>query len=246
VLIAYADESGHAADPKVDHFGLVGLVASAERWERFRTDWSAALAEFGVSALHMREFAHRLGPFRGWSEEQRRAFLSRLLAVVDELRPLIFGSVIALAAWRRLAEADQKRFVDPYFACAQEFAYLAAVHGYTVGQDRVRIVLSDTSEFRGRGRLLFEALTESRTMPPAIDSYAYAPMAEELALQAADLVAYEVVLGHDQVAKGATELRYPLQRLRAHDSFVRYIDDDYLGRQVQGVVGGLPFRERAD
>ena len=234
MLLAFADESGHAADPKVDHVGLVGLIAPEEKWMAFRDRWSAALADFGVATFHMREFAHRRGAFQDWPEERRRALLDRLLTAIEELQPTIVGSVISLRAWRALDPSAQRLFLDPYYACIQEFAYLAAVHGATVGQDDVQITLSQNSEFAGRGKLLFDALSKSRTMPASVREYRYADMRLEPALQAADLVAYEVVLGHDQVSKGAVTLRHPFERLRKTDMFVRYIEDSWLAGQVGG------------
>jgi hypothetical protein len=234
MLLAFADESGHAADPKVDHVGLVGLIAPEERWATFRNQWNAALAAFGIDAFHMREFAHRRGAFQDWPEERRRALLDQLLAAIEELQPTIVGSVISLQAWRALDSSDQRLFLDPYYACIQEFAYLAAVHATTVGQDDVRITLSQNSEFAGRAKSLFDALSKSQTMPRSVRDYQYADMRTEPALQAADLVAYEVVLGHDQVSKGAVKLRHPFERLRRTDMFVRYIEDTWLAGQVRG------------
>lgn len=241
MLLAFADESGHAADPKADHFGLAGLIAPEDNWSAFRAHWNSALADLGVDAFHMRQFAHRRGPFKDWPEERRRVLLDRLLSAIEGMKPTIIGSVISLTAWRTLDVADQKMFVDPYYASIQEFAHMAAVHGATVGQDDVEVILSQNSEFAGRASSLFASLTTSHTMPKSVRDYRFADMRTEPALQAADLVAYEVVLGHDRVAKGAIRLRHPFERLRQMDMFVRYIDSQWLERQVRGARGIEPF-----
>lgn len=240
MLYAYADESGHAADPRCDHVGLAGLIASEDAWQQFRERWIAILRTGSVQALHMRELAHRRGEFHGWSESQRRDLLGGCLDAIIDLQPTIVGSVISMKAWRRLSDEDQSLFVDPYFACVQEFVHLADIHGDTVGQDNVAVVLSRNSEFAGRSRSLHDVLLHSKRMSGRISSITYEDMRTEVALQAADLVASEVVLAHDQVAKGSTQVRFPFRRLEDADFlFVRYIDEAYLSRQVAGARGFL-------
>lgn len=70
-------------------------------------------------------------------------------------------------------------------------------------------------------------------MPGSLASITYADMRVKIGLQAADLVAYEAVLAHDQVAGGASRVRYPFRRIRENDSFFRYIDAAWLNRQLE-------------
>lgn len=241
MLLAYADESGHAADLNCRHVGMAGIIAPSERWEEFDRLWLKILATFGLDNFHMREYAHRRGPFAGWSEEKRRTLMKELLDAIGSLSPTIVGSVISMRAWRALPESDSELFVDPYYCCVQEFVFMADVHGATVGDDKVSIILSQNTEFRGRAKSLADLLLNSKTMPGALASISYADMRVQPGLQAADLVAYETVLAHDQVARGAEKTRYPFQRIRENDSFFRYIDEDWLNRQLE-----LPRRSQVN
>lgn len=78
--MAYYDASGTQSEAD-NSIVIAGLVASIPKWECFDVAWSATLAEFGVPYLHMREYAHSLGPFESWKENKtkRVAFLSRLV-----------------------------------------------------------------------------------------------------------------------------------------------------------------------
>ncbi len=82
MLIAYMDESGHAADPRSKFVGMGGLVAQDSAWNQFETEWHDALAEAGIEGgFHMVDFAGRQGPYKGWEEERRRKLFGTLVAV---------------------------------------------------------------------------------------------------------------------------------------------------------------------
>jgi hypothetical protein len=63
-----------------------GYLATDEQWEGFETDWQKALDANGVTALHMKHFAHSRGEFKDWKgDEPRRArFLERLASVIHK------------------------------------------------------------------------------------------------------------------------------------------------------------------
>lgn len=232
MLLAYADESGHAADLKCRHVGMAGIVAPSETWEELDRLWPTILARYRLENFHMREYAHRRGPFADWPEERRRTLMKELLDAIASLSPTIVGSVVSMHAWRALPASDSALFVDPYYCCVQEFVYMAEVHGATVGEDKVSIILSQNTEFRGKAKSLADVLLNSKTMPGVLTSISYADMREQPGLQAADLVAYETVKAHDQLAIGASKIRYPFERLRENDHFFRYIDAGWLNQQL--------------
>ena len=76
---AYFDASGHPAEGKV--VSVAGFVAEETQWQHFQRNWQNTLDDFGVQALHMREFAHSVGEFTEWKndEPKRRDFLKRLI-----------------------------------------------------------------------------------------------------------------------------------------------------------------------
>jgi hypothetical protein len=56
-----------------------GLIADSADWETFTSEWSEALSDAAIHGgeLHMRQFAHSRGPFKGWPEEKRRVLSHR-------------------------------------------------------------------------------------------------------------------------------------------------------------------------
>jgi hypothetical protein len=56
ILRAYFDESGKAEDPTRAAMSVAGYVGTMESWESFEEQWAAALRQFDVPYLHMKEF----------------------------------------------------------------------------------------------------------------------------------------------------------------------------------------------
>src|SRR5215831_17772262 len=79
---AYFDGSGSPADTAA--VVVAGFVAPVDQWVDFERNWNECLKHFGVSALHMREFAHSRGEFSSWkgNETKRRHFLGRLITII--------------------------------------------------------------------------------------------------------------------------------------------------------------------
>ena len=64
-LKGYFDDSGNTEDPSQGFFSIGGYVAEVSTWDRFETDWNAALIEeFSVSYLHMKELTKCVGEFQ--------------------------------------------------------------------------------------------------------------------------------------------------------------------------------------
>jgi hypothetical protein len=79
VFKVYLDESGSPDDTTA--VVVAGFLASLEQWIEFERNWKEAVASFGVTALHMRDFAHSNREFAAWKydEQKRQRFLSRLI-----------------------------------------------------------------------------------------------------------------------------------------------------------------------
>jgi hypothetical protein len=82
-LTCYTDVSGNPSDIVLSP---ATLISSAEKWIEFERHWDECLSAFGVSALHMRHFAHSRGEFESWrwNEPKRRRFLGGLLSIIEE------------------------------------------------------------------------------------------------------------------------------------------------------------------
>ncbi len=83
MFTGYYDASGTELD-EGSPLVVAGVVGTVERWLEFERGWDAALRDFGVPYLHMKDFTQFRGPYESWhGEEQRRVeFLDRLLRVL--------------------------------------------------------------------------------------------------------------------------------------------------------------------
>jgi hypothetical protein len=89
VCSSYFDESTSETSPI-----LVVARFLSTHWGLFETEWKEVLAEFGISAFHMQQLAHRNGEFEGMKESKRRTLLAKLLTIVTRRAKLGFASVV--------------------------------------------------------------------------------------------------------------------------------------------------------
>jgi hypothetical protein len=104
---AYYDASGSQSSPS-GGLAVVGLVASVAKWSRFESDWDATLAEFGISAHHMRQFTGSSpgSEFAAWEgqEARRSRYLAQLVRALKRGMQKGFAVVVAPDALRRVNE----------------------------------------------------------------------------------------------------------------------------------------------
>ena len=116
MLKAYLDESGHSSDPRCQFVGMGALVAESDKWEVFNAAWQSALDEFiGGKAFHMKEYIciPPIGPYVGWDEPKRRAFLARLINAIALSEARIIGCVVSNEAFSRLIPAIKLSLLTP-------------------------------------------------------------------------------------------------------------------------------------
>src|ERR1700686_4955182 len=118
MLVAYFDESGLSG--KDDFFSVAAVVGSVEDWEVVDQRWNGALAKHAAPYLHMREFAHRIGAFKGWSEEQRQALMKDCLDAVSA-RPIApIATAMDSASERWVDKQGTPIKIGPFFRCFVE------------------------------------------------------------------------------------------------------------------------------
>jgi hypothetical protein len=209
---AYFDCSGSPDDTLA--IVVAGFVAPVNQWIAFERNWNECLEYFGVSALHMREFAHSRGEFASWkgNEKKRRHFLQWLIGI------------IRVRVWHSFASAvlmDDYRKVDAKY-CLSEFSRPYALAGCTCitkldhwakrwaePGDEFAIVFEDGDVDKGA---LIDAVKKHFVVTPTFLS-----KDKSVAFQAADLLAYENLLANRKVKeKGIvfeSDLRRPLMEL---------------------------------
>jgi hypothetical protein len=213
-FISYFDGSGSPDDTVAVVVG--GFVAPAEQWAEFERNWNECLRDFGVSGLHMRDFAHSRGEFSAWKgdEERRRRFLARLISIIQTRVRHSFASAVRMEDYRKVdAKYCLREFSKPYtLAGCTCIASLSRWWGkWRKPDDSIALVFEDGDLDKGDlARVVGEHFIANLT---------FLPKKQCLQFQAADLLAYEHLKVNAQLGErepgvlSEDELRYPLRRL---------------------------------
>lgn len=128
-ILTYLDASGDEHKPAIS---VAGFISRPGRWEAFEQEWAAVLGNADVPELHMQEFAHRVGPFEGWTEAGRIELISSLIDVIDRYAIKSTGTTLLMDHWRRFEERVYLRegLGNPY-----AFTALNAIVGCVTWRD---------------------------------------------------------------------------------------------------------------
>jgi len=244
-LIGFLDESGHSS--ATEFLALAAFVANEADWRAFDRLWHEALHETQAPYLHMREFAHRVGAFAGWTEERRRALLGPCVKALNSIPAIAVGAAMSVADFEALDSEARSALRDPFFCCFQEVVRGVAVTAVFEAADvQVGMVFSQQDEFGPSARHLWSVMAETINVGHRMRSLEFANMREVPALQAADLLAYELRHHyHLRKTKPASAPRWAFReiihpQLAAHNARrLKYMPSWYLKAQAEGTFGDL-------
>lgn len=75
IVVTYIDEAGtHGAAP---HMIMGALVGRSGKWTYFDKKWGTMLRQNGIDYFHSKEWKHKQGPFKGWKDDKKIAFIER-------------------------------------------------------------------------------------------------------------------------------------------------------------------------
>jgi hypothetical protein len=193
VLTAYFDESGSKSTSLVT---IAGYIADERRWKRFEREWASTLKEYDVQYLHMKEYAHRRGEFKGWPERKRRALMSKLVWIIKSNVKFRVGVVVPCEAYKLivgLLDPNDTR-LSPFWHCFQYC--LRGVVEYCQKHkitDDIALVFDENNESSKHATGFYTAFKQSPNVPNRnqLVSLSFADDKKLTPLQAADLLAYE-------------------------------------------------------
>jgi hypothetical protein len=239
MLAAYWDESGSEHDLQCRYMGIVGMVATEEHWAIAEQAWRHVLSAHDLPYFHAVDCQAGKRAFRdrsAWPPTRRLALVDALIDALALAQPRILGAFLWLEAWRALSDDDRAMFRGAWFPCMQECVRLVAAHALVL-KARCALTFSRHDELRGRALELWEAM-QRNPLPGSgnLTAYTMRDMRESPALQAADLVAYEIVKSGAFLGDTSPAPRPALWRLLDVDPrmWIVSIDADHLAWQVQG------------
>lgn len=244
-MTGFVDESGHSS--ATEFFALAAFVAEDADWATFEDLWRQALAQSRAPYLHMREFAHRVGVFQGWTEDQRRQLLAGCVAAINSIRAIAVGAAISVTDFRALSGAAQSKLQDPFFCCFQEVVRGAGLTAcFEPPSTRVRMVFSKQDQFSSMARKLWDVMGATIDVKECMVSLAFDDMRGVPALQAADLLAYEFRHYYhlrrtrpNSVPRWAFAEIVRHQRTAYNARMLKYLPRWYLEAQAEGVYEEL-------
>jgi len=198
---AYYDDSGSPNDTLA--VVVAGFVADNAQWTEFERNWNETLKHFGISLFHMKEFAHSRGEFAKWKDHQRiegqrkerETFLRQLVGHIIVRVRHSFGHAVLMDHYREanrefvLAEGG----ISPYALCGRTCIARVSIWAqkYAIPETEVQHVFEDGSLNKGD---LIDRMFVDKGMVPI-----FKKKTESVPLQAADLLAYEHLLGNRDI-----------------------------------------------
>lgn len=215
MFTAYFDGSGHADSTAT--VVVAGFIAPIDQWLKFETSWKECLAEFGVTSLHMKHFAHSRGEYSKWKddEKKRQAFLGKLIKIIKRRTARSFASAVRMEDYRKVDLRFQiSEYTRPYplaaMTCVTKLIKTPTLAG--VDKNQILYVFEHGDQDQGQ---LAKTMEEAYRITPV-----FWKKDRSVAFQAADLLAYEQFNVNTALSKLAAKevlefekLRFPLRAL---------------------------------
>jgi hypothetical protein len=214
MFTVYFDASG-SPDQGVA-LSVAGFIATAEQWIEFERNWKTALDAYGVTELHMKDFAPGAGEFAAWKDDKhrRRLFLERLISIIKIRVRHSFVNSIMLEHFHRVCKLYPRLLEWKPFALAGDNC-IDKVNNWaqlnSVPLDHIHTIFEDGD--KDKGHLIKQCEKYNGFIPTFLKKK------QSCAFQAADLLAYEHRLANQTIYEAGigtlamSDLRRSLQAL---------------------------------
>ncbi len=239
---AYFDESGDEAMP--GYFGVAGFAGPEHQWRLFDELWKMALEQTGAPYLHMREFAHSVEAFAGWRQDhtRREQLMAGVVTAILTSELSAVGSALRVDDFNSLTEAERQGCVSPYYCCLQDVLWGFALMTMDENPPVEMHITGDRNEEReDKAKKLHRALRGTGGFFANFsEELHYADMRQTFGLQAADLLAYEMVKElRNQDARPEDRMRWPLDQVLSdpespQGKMLKYTTAEMLRTQANG------------
>src|SRR2546422_1547727 len=234
----YYDASS-AQDSATKPLVVVGLLSTMKKWLKCENEWDAVLGEFELPYLHMKEFAHSVGPFAALKNDldKRAEFLAGLIGVLKRRVNIIFQYRLVPEVFHKFDHEYTLREAlgNPYAFTTMATIRLANEWFEShYPNDQIEHVVEKGDI--GQAQLLaqFAGLPYAPTLKPKIEPKTQRHL---VPFQAVDLLAYEAYLNINRHLEGKKQvLRKSLAELRKIPHCARLCDDEVM----QNVIAQNP------
>lgn len=200
MIVVYADETGTGGIPRTGKEpapGICGFLATPDMWEKFRSDWNAALKAHKAPYFHFRELDRneRKDPkcfFNGWNDTQVDDFIYEM-AFVASTGPIPFGGNASVKMVHGLNPKIEGLMETYYRAFNAFFDCFAITMNWHFPKEKGMVpFFFEKNRNEGWNKILCKIIKEKRKRDSRIGEYAQVESKSEIGIpcQAADLLAH--------------------------------------------------------
>jgi len=210
---------------------VVGLLSTVKKWLKFEREWERVLEEFEAPYLHMKEFAHSVGPFATWKNDdaKRAGFIGSLIKVLKRRVNMVFQYRLVPDVFHKF---DREYMLTEAFGNPYAFTTMATVRlaqywfESHYPKDQIEHVVEKGDAGQPRLLALFAGLPYVPALKPKVDPKTGQHL---VPFQAADLLAYEAYLNIFRHLKGQKQvIRRSLAELRKIPFRAHLCDDEVM------------------
>jgi hypothetical protein len=208
----YHDESGeYDAKGKLINLTMGCCVSTAEKWRHLEEEWRTVLSDHGVALFHMSDFEAWRPPYdfkRADGErdyEKHNKILNFLLDLVIENVEGIHGYA-STSILREGDNAHREYFEDCVIGAVKD----AVLETWRHYEEPLNLVFDRQNHFPESGVKKYVTFYDFGEASDRVGSFAIGKSHEIVALQAADLIAFEM----SKYQRLDRAVRYPFERLQ--------------------------------
>ena len=214
-LEAYFDESGtHKGSPIIF---VAGALANKSSWMSIMRSWDRVLQKYSVPAFHATDLANFQGPYKGWTEDNRRPFISKLLGILEKEKLFYVGTGVECDLYHRIRADYPSMRLEPYnFCCELCIGAIIVKADKKKNINPISVTFESGQKFNSLAlaRLRKELKVERLREHYGISSISVADKKVIRTLEIADLIVYELYKHEsNRILKLNRPDRYPLKTL---------------------------------
>jgi hypothetical protein len=218
LLLARFDESGTEGGRSV--VAYAGYCAGAKTWARVEAAWQQALDDFGAPPFHMVDLLHSQNGFEKFDRHLIGLLLNKLKGILktelDARRMVPLWSAIEKGAWAAATTPPEfaKRFPKPLDLCFDHLVHqMRRFSEDHADATPVAPMFADSPEYTARNEEYYGVYKRHPEWGAILGPIAFGSPRQIVALQTADMIAYETSAYWDRLDEGdyfrrIVELRY--------------------------------------
>ncbi len=228
MLWFYCDESYDQPSHAPRTYCVSGLLGEERTFKKLEANWVGINNRFGVERYHAAPLNALDGEYKGWDKSKQIQYSKRLLNALKkrgfDLQVTSIG--IEADAYRKVySDAAKERLGHPFLLCFKTCLTMIATQLLSLPPEYKFSVIFERNEHLAEAVRVFYLLKElDKECGPRMGTCTPGQWDENIALQPADLVAYES-MRLLQTKRSGADMRRAFKELTGINSFIGYYFD---------------------